>query len=68
MLGVPRIWVGNTVSHLKNRILTKVKEAQKKTFAVAYTPRWNSTCERMVTKEIRNIKSILSEDVQLVSG
>ena len=67
-MGVPRVWVSNTATHLKNRVIAQLSDALKvyHRFAVAYTPWSNDTCERMV-REVRVLKSILSEQRKQVA-
>ena len=68
-LGVPRVWVSDTASHFKNRVIAQLSDALqvKQHFAVAYTPWSNGACERMVKEVIRALRSILSEQRRPVS-
>ena len=68
-LGVPRVWVSDTATHFKNRVLAQLSDALKvdHRFAVAYTPWSNGACERMVREVIRALRSILSEQQRSVS-
>ena len=68
-VGVPRVWVSDTATHFKNRMITQLSDTLKVDyrFAVAYTPWSNSTCERMVREVIRALKSILSEQRKQVA-
>ena len=68
-MGVPRVWVSDTVTHFKNRVIAQLSDAVKvdHRFAVAYTPWFNGTCERMVREVVRALKSILSEQRQQVA-
>ena len=49
-MGVPHVWVSDTATHFKNRVIAQLSDALKvdHRFAVAYTPWSNGTCERMV--------------------
>ena len=60
---VPRVWVSDTATHFKNRVITQLSDALKvdHRFAVAYTPWSNGTCEPMVREVVRALKSMLSE-------
>ena len=62
-MGVPRVWVSDTASHFKNRVIAKLSDALKvdHRFAVAYTPWSNGTCERMVKEVVGALKSLQSE-------
>ena len=62
-LGVPRVWVSDTATHLKNTTMTRLREALQvdHRFAVAYSPWSNGTCERMVKEVVRALRSILLE-------
>ena len=62
------MWVSDTATHLKNAILTRLREASRvdHQFAVAYSPWFNGTCERMV-KEVRSLRSILLAQHRAVS-
>ncbi|MEP0580138.1 MAG: reverse transcriptase domain-containing protein [Marinobacter sp.] len=68
-LGVPRVWVSDTATHFKNRVLALLSDALhiEHRFAVAYTPWSNGTCERMVKEVVRALRSILSEQRRQVS-
>lgn len=68
-LGVPRVWVSDTATHFKNRVLALLGDALQidHRFAVAYTPWSNGTCERMVKEVVRALRSILSEQRRQVS-
>ena len=68
-LGVPRVWVSDTATHFKNAILTRLREDLRvdRQFAVAYSPWFNGTCERMV-KEVRSLRSILLAQHRAVSA
>ena len=61
-------WVSDTATHFKNRVIAQLSDALKvdHNFAVAYTPWSNGTCERMV-REVRALKSILSEQRKQVA-
>ena len=61
-MGVPRVWVSDTATHFKNRVIAQLSIALKvdNRSAVAYTPWSNGTCERMVRDVVRALKSILS--------
>ena len=50
-MGVPRVWVSDTATHFKNRVIAQLSDALKvdHRFAVAYSdtegvPRWKSSC------------------------
>ena len=62
-MGVPRVWVSDTATHFKNRVIAQLSDALKvdHRFAVTYTPWSNGTCERMVREVVRALKSTLSE-------
>ena len=66
-MGVPRVWVSDTATHFKNRVIAQLSDALKvdHRFAVAYTPWSNGTCERMVS--VHALKSILSEQRKQVA-
>ncbi|CAN0501559.1 unnamed protein product, partial [Scytosiphon promiscuus] len=66
---VPRVWVSDTATHFKNRVISQLSEALQVEhhFAVTYTPWSNETCERMVKEVVRALKSILSEQRRTVS-
>ena len=68
-MGVPRVWVSDTATHFKNRVIAQLSDALKvdHRFAVAYTPWSNGTCERMVRAVVRALKSILSEQQKQVA-
>ena len=57
------MWVSDTASHFKNRVIAQLSDALqvKQHFAVAYTPWSNGACERMVKEVIRALRSILPE-------
>ena len=42
-MGVPRVWVSDTATHVKNRVIAQLSDALKvdHRFAVAYTP-WSN--------------------------
>ena len=69
-LGVPRVWVSDTATHFKNRVLAQLSDALRieHRFAVAYTPWSNGACERMVKEVVRALKSILSDQRRHVSN
>ena len=73
------MWVSDTATHFKNRVIAQLSDALKvdHRFAVAYTP-WsngavaytpwsNGTCERMVREVVRALKSTLSEQPKQVA-
>ena len=62
-MGVPRVWVSDTATHFKNRVIAQLSDALKVNhrFAVAYTPWSNGTCERMVREVVRALKFIFPE-------
>ncbi|CAN0091957.1 unnamed protein product, partial [Sphacelaria rigidula] len=62
-LGVPRMWVSDTATHFKNAILDRLREASRldHQFAVAYSPWFNGTCERIVKEVVRALCCILLE-------
>ena len=66
--GTPSL-VSETATHFKNTILIRLREALQvdHKFAVAYSPRSNGTCERMVKDVVRALRSILLEQRQAVS-
>ena len=68
-MGVPRVWVSDTATHFKNRVIAQLSDALKvdHRFSVAYTPWSNGTCERMVREVVRALKSILSEQRKQVA-
>ena len=68
-LGVPRVWVRDTATHFRNAILTRLREALRvdNQFAVAYSPWSEGTCERVVKKVVRSLRSILLEQRRAVS-
>ena len=68
-MGPPRVWVSDTATHFKNRVTAQLSDAPKvdHRFAVAYIPWSNGTCERMVRKVVRALKSILSEQRKQVA-
>ena len=57
------MWVSDTATYFKNRVIAQLSDALKvdHLFAVAYTPWSNGTCERMVREVVGALKSILSE-------
>ena len=62
-MGVPRVWVSDTATHFKNRVITQLSDALKvdHRFDASYIPWSNGTCERMVREVVGALKSILSE-------
>ena len=68
-MGVPRVWVSDTATPFKNRVIAQLSDALKvgHRFAVAYTTWSNGTCERMVREVVRALKSILSEQRKQVA-
>ena len=62
-MGVLRMWVSDTATHFKNRVIAQLSDALKVDHrsAVAYTPWSNGTCERMVREVVRALKPISSE-------
>ena len=52
---VPRVWVSDTATHFKNRVIAQLSDALKEDhrFAVAYTPWSNGTSEGMVIEVLR---------------
>ena len=68
-MGVPRVWVSDTATHFKNRVIAQLSDALKvdHRFAVTYTPWSNGTCERMVREVVRALKFILSEQRKQVA-
>ena len=63
------MWVSDTATHYKNRMVAQLSDALKKDhrFAVAYTPWSSGTCERMVREVVPASKSILSEQRKQVA-
>ena len=68
-MGVPRVWVSDTATHFKNRVIAQLSDALKvdHRFAVAYTPWSNGSCERMVGEVVRALKSNLSQQRKQVA-
>ena len=67
-MGVPRVWVSDTATHFKNRVIAQLNALKvDHRLAVAYTPWSNGTCERMVREVVRALKSILSEQRKQVA-
>ncbi|CAM9512911.1 unnamed protein product, partial [Sphacelaria rigidula] len=68
-LGVPRVWVSDTTTPFKNRVIAQLSDALKvqHQFAVAYTPWSNGVSERMVKEVIRALRSILPEQRRSLS-
>ena len=66
---VPRVWVSDTATRFKNRVIAQLRDALKvdHRFAVAYTPWSNSTCERMVREVVPALKSSLSQQRKQVA-
>ena len=62
-MGVSRVWVSDTSTHFKNRVIAQLSDVLKvdHRFAVAYTPWSNGTCERMVREVVRALKFIFPE-------
>ena len=54
-LGVPEVWVSDTASLFKNRVMKTLEGALrvKHGFAVANLPLSNETCERMMRDVVR---------------
>ena len=54
-MGVPRVWVSDTATYFKNRVIAQLSDTLKvdHRFAVAYTPWSDGTCERMVREVVR---------------
>ncbi|CAM9844330.1 unnamed protein product, partial [Sphacelaria rigidula] len=69
-LRVPRVWVSDTDRHFKKAILARLREALHVDyqFAVAYYLWSNGTCERMVRKVVRALRSILLEQRREVTA
>ena len=63
------MWVSDTVTHFKNAILTRLREALRvdHQFAVAYSPWSNGTCGGMVKEVVRSLRSIILEKRRAVS-
>ncbi|CAN0065761.1 unnamed protein product [Sphacelaria rigidula] len=63
-LGSPEVWVSDTASHFKNRVMRALEKALKmdRRFAVANSPWSNGTCERMMREIVRTLKAILQEE------
>ena len=67
-MGVPRVWVSDTATHFKNRVIAQLNALKvDHRLAVAYTPWSNGTCERMVEEVVRALMSILSEQRKQVA-
>ena len=68
-MGVPRVWVSDTATHLMNCAIAQLSDVPKvhHRSAVAYTPWSNGTCQRMVREVVRALKSILSEQRKQVA-
>eukprot|EP00752_Nemacystus_decipiens_P007839 g7004.t1 len=62
-LGVPDVWVSDTATHFKNKILSTLQTALgvDRRFTVANSPWSNGTCERMMREVVRTFKAILQE-------
>lgn len=69
MLRAAWVWMSDTASHFRIRVLASLTEALKvhHQFVVVYTPWTNGARERRVKEVIRTLKSILSEERPLVS-
>ena len=54
-MGMTRVWVSDTATHFKNRVIAQLSDVLKvdNRSAVAYTPWSNGTCERMVREVVR---------------
>ena len=62
-LGVPDVWVSDTATHFKNKIMATLENALgvERRFTVANSPWSNGTCERMMRDVVRTLKTILQE-------
>ena len=62
-LGVPDVWVSDTATHFKNKIMATLEKALgvERRFTVANSPWSNGTCERMMREVVRTLKAILQE-------
>ena len=63
-LGVPDVWMSDTASHFKNRVI-KTPERELRVehrFAVAISPWSNGTCERMMREVVRAFKAVSQEE------
>ena len=66
---VSRVWVSDTATYFKNRVIAQLSDALKVDHrcAVAYTPWSNGTGERMVREVVPALKSTLSEQRKQVA-
>ena len=63
-LGVPEVWVSDTASHFKNRVMKTLERAlrMEHRFAGAYLPYSNGACKRIMREVVRALKAILQEE------
>ena len=64
MFGVRKVWMSNTASHFKNRVMKTLEGALRveHRFAVANSPWSDDTCERIMREVVRALKVILKEE------
>ena len=64
IFGVPEVWVSDTVSHFKNRVMKMLEGALRVEHRFAVTnSRWSdSTCKRMMREVVGALKAILQEE------
>ena len=63
-LGVSEVWLSDTASHFKNRVMKTLEGALRveHRFAVANSPWSNGTCERMIHEVVRALKKKNQEE------